>query len=77
MGLFDRLFQRELGCTPRGYLERRCLERARALLRDGERSVAATAAALRFTDASHFAKWFRRQTGLTPRAAARHPKAPV
>lgn len=64
----DRLFRRELGVTPRAWQERRCLGAAERLLRQGERSVKEIAARLRFTDGSHFAKWFRRQTGYAPGA---------
>ena len=67
----DRLFRREMGCSPHRWLERQCLARAEELLRDHQRPIKAVAAALGFTDASHFAAWFRRLTGVSPKARRR------
>ncbi len=70
---FDRLFRAEMGCSPRAYCDRRCLDQARALLADPQRAIKQIAHQLGFTDASHFAKWFRRRTGAAPRAWRRRP----
>jgi len=67
----DRLWLREFGFTPRRFRERRCLAAAGRLLRADELSVKEIAARLAFADSSHFAKWFRRQTGFAPLAFRR------
>ncbi len=70
---FDRLFQAEMECSPRSHLDRRCLDQACALLADPQWAIKQIARQLGFTDASHFAKWFRRRTGAAPRAWRRRP----
>lgn len=73
----DRLFKREMGCSPHCWLQRQCLAQAEDLLRDDARPIKAIAAALGFTDASHFATWFRRLTGVSPRSRRREGVVPV
>jgi AraC-like DNA-binding protein len=62
----DRLSKAHLGLTPRQWCERRCLSQAERWLRAEAASIKEIAWRLRFVDASHFAKWFRRQTGMAP-----------
>ena len=73
----DRLFKREMGCSPHRWCERQCLAQAESLLRDDDRPIKAIAAALGFADASHFATWFRRLTGVSPRSRRRDGGVPV
>jgi len=62
----DRLFNRHLGLTPRAWCQRQTLALAQQALLASPRSVKEIAHDLRFHDASHFAKWFRSQTGRSP-----------
>jgi AraC-like DNA-binding protein len=52
--------------TPRQWCERQSLTSAAKWLQDGRFSIKEIAARLRFTDSSHFAKWFRRHLGKSP-----------
>lgn len=64
-----RAFRRVFGTTPHAYLMAVRLERARALLAAGMRSVDASAAT-GFADQAHFSRWFKRRYGVTPAAYA-------
>jgi AraC-like DNA-binding protein len=64
-----RAFRRMFGTTPHAYLMAVRLERARALLVGGMRSVDVSAAA-GFADQAHFSRWFKRKYGMTPAAYA-------
>ena len=67
----ERRFGKTLGKSPSDrYLSMR-LEQAALLLSRTDRTVAAVAASTGFCDASHFARVFRQQRGMTP-AKARH-----
>lgn len=61
-----RRFQRELGRSPLEEIQRRKLERARRLLREGRETVSTIAQDCGFTDAAHFTHVFVRETGRTP-----------
>jgi AraC-like DNA-binding protein len=63
----SRLFRRTFGFSPTEYLLRRRCERARLLLTRDDAPIAEVAASLGFHDASHFARHFRRQCGMSPR----------
>lgn len=62
---FTRLFRRETGYAPFGYLTARRMERAKSLLKDGA-SVTETAAAVGYANPAKFASAFRRWVGLSP-----------
>lgn len=62
----DRLFRARLGASPGEWLDRRCAERATALLADPALAVKTVAARCGFADPSHFVRWFRRTAGVTP-----------
>jgi AraC-like DNA-binding protein len=64
-----RAFRRAFGTTPHAYLMAVRLERARALLAAGMRSVDASATT-GFADQAHFSRWFKRRYGVTPAAYA-------
>lgn len=75
---FSRVFKEVIGVSPRRYLARSRVERAKVLLRDGEQSLKWIAAELGFADQSHMTNVFRRVTGTTPKAfqaACRDPAA--
>jgi signal transduction histidine kinase/DNA-binding LacI/PurR family transcriptional regulator/AraC-like DNA-binding protein/DNA-binding LytR/AlgR family response regulator len=63
-----RSFQREIGVTPIDYLKRYRIERAKALLEEGSRSVTEVAFEVGFSTSSYFARVFRREVGVSPSA---------
>jgi AraC-like DNA-binding protein len=62
----DRLFVAEFGLTPRAAFDHRRIEHAQHRLRTSARAIKEIAYELGFSQPSHFAKWFRRQTGQYP-----------
>lgn len=62
----DRLFKVQFDLTPRQWCERQCLFQAEDWLSETNYSIKEIASRLQFFDASHFAKWFRKQTGHSP-----------
>jgi len=65
---FSRAFQRAFGESPHAYLLTRRLERAAALLRNTDRSVAAICMSVGLTSQGSFTTSFKRMYGLTPAA---------
>ena len=65
---FSREFRRAFGVTPHRYLLTRRLERAAALLRNTDRSVAEICLAIGLRSIGSFTSSFRRAYGLTPTA---------
>ncbi|MFA6961148.1 MAG: helix-turn-helix domain-containing protein [Opitutaceae bacterium] len=63
-----RLFQERFGSSPYAWLRRHRLERAAQLLTTTDRDIAEVGRSVGYVNASHFARDFRRQTGLTPKA---------
>ena len=63
---FARSFRAATGWAPHRYVTIRRLERARALLLRGDTSVVAIAAAVGFSNVSHFRRLFRRDLGVLP-----------
>ena len=73
---FTREFRRAFGDTPRGYLLTRRLERAAALLRNTDRSVAEICLDVGLTSVGSFTTSFTRMFGMSPTAyRAAHPPA--
>lgn len=66
----NRLVKQEIGLTLGQYRAQQRLAKAKELLR-GAMQVAHVGSTVGFPDQSYFARWFRRQTGLTPTAWAR------
>jgi AraC family transcriptional regulator len=60
------LFRRTMGQSVHRYVVERRVQRARALLLAGERSVAQVALQTGFAHQSHLARWMRRMLGVTP-----------
>ncbi|EHJ94523.1 GlxA family transcriptional regulator [Vreelandella boliviensis] len=76
----QRLFEQELGSSPRRYYLALRLERSRQLLRETQRDIIEIALACGFNSASSFARSFRHYYGYTPsdvRLHARPNVAPV
>lgn len=68
----ERLYQIQVGMSPRQYMQLLCVERARhALRRTPELAMAALACELGFYDQSHFIREFRAVVGQTPGAYLR------
>ena len=73
---FSREFRRAFGETPHQYLLTRRLERAAALLRSTDRSVAEICLAVGLRSVGSFTTSFGRTYGLSPRAyRSAHPRA--
>lgn len=65
---FVRAFKVSMMITPHEYVMRRRVERTLRLLWVTDMSLSEIALAAGFADQSHFARRFRRHTGMTPRA---------
>ena len=63
---FTRLFKNAMGVSPSRYLLTLRMDEARRLLRETKRSVVEIALDVGFANPSHFARFFRRETGLSP-----------
>ena len=63
---FSRSFKDAMGVGPQRYTVQRRVERAKALMRRSDHTLAGVAAAVGFADQSHFTATFRRETGITP-----------
>jgi len=73
---FSREFRREFGESPHQYLQMRRLERAAALLRNTDRSVADICFTVGLRSVGSFTTSFGRMFGLTPtQYRAAHPPA--
>lgn len=64
---FIRLFKNSVGKTPHQYILQRRIEQGKYLLQHTQLSTEEIAASLGFCDRSHFAKYLKRLTGLTPK----------
>ena len=63
---FCRLFKQSTGMSPHCYLMQQRIDRAKQLLRRPEFTVTRIAEDCGFANHSHFAKYFRRHTGVSP-----------
>jgi len=61
----SRLFKRSMGLPPHAYQNHLRVQKAKALLADGQPSDE-VAAEVGFADQSHFIRQFKRQVGMTP-----------
>ena len=64
---FHRQFRKTVGVTPREYVLRARIERAKGLLTESDLTVGEVSGAVGFADQSHFSNIFRRLTAMTPR----------
>ncbi len=63
---FCRMFKQSTGMSPHRYLMQQRVEKAKQLLRKPEGKVTDIAEDCGFANHSHFAKYFRRYTGVSP-----------
>ena len=63
---FHRLFKSAVGVSPSRYHINLRMDEAKRLLRETKKSVVAVALDVGYTNPSHFAQLFRRETGLPP-----------
>jgi AraC family transcriptional regulator len=63
---FERLFKSALGVSPSCYNINLRINLARRLLRETKKNVVEVALEVGYADPGHFAKLFRRETGLSP-----------
>lgn len=63
---FQRLFKSAVGVSPSRYHINLRMSLARQLLRETKRSIVDVALEVGYSDPSHFAQLFRRETGLSP-----------
>lgn len=73
---FSRAFRNAFRCTPSQYRMRCRLQRAIALSRNPQVSLADVALMAGFFDQSHFTKAFRKEFGITPCAYRKHLHRP-
>lgn len=67
---FARQFRITTGVSPHQYLLIRRIDRAKELLLQGDLPIANVAVQVGFCDQSHFNRYFKRLSGVTPRAFA-------
>ena len=65
-GFFHRAFRQTTGETPLSYIQRRRIEEAMRLLASKDLTISEIAIKVGFWSPSHFARLFRRQSGMTP-----------
>jgi AraC family transcriptional regulator, transcriptional activator of pobA len=70
----NRLLKNHAGLTLGQFRSRKLVPKAQQLLRLKD-SIAAVASEMGFTEPNYFARWFRKQTGLTPTAWRRQNQA--
>lgn len=73
-GQLDRLFNRHFDMTPRQYFDRRKLVRTKELLGSALLSIKEVAFELGFCSLPSFSRWFKKQTGTSPREYRNHVK---
>jgi AraC family transcriptional regulator len=64
---FSRLFKRSLQVTPHQYVLGQRIEQAKQLLKETSLPIMDIALQCGFSSHSHLGKWFRQQTGVTPK----------
>ena len=63
---FRRLFKKRFGTSPKQYILRLRLQKARQLLSEGKMKIRAVASTCGFENQAHFCRYFKESFGLTP-----------
>lgn len=71
---FDRMFAAALGVTPKEYVARLRMARARALLRRTRKPITEIAFDCGYADSNYFARVFRRLCGCSPQQYRQNPE---
>lgn len=64
---FRRLFEQYSGVSPQRYKNDNLLRQAKDMIRSGDLTIKEIADRLGFSDAGYFSRWFKKNTGITPR----------
>lgn len=64
---FIKIFKKYQGISPKEYLESLRLTRAKLLLKENKLTIVQISSSLGFDDYSVFYRWFKKETGKTPR----------
>lgn len=64
---FARMFKLSVGYAPHAYITRQRMERAKALLAQGDLALAEVATRVGYQTQAHFTGVFHKQVGVTPR----------
>jgi AraC-like DNA-binding protein len=70
-GHLDRIFLRDIGMTPRAYLQKRRIDCACTRLLEPGRSIKQIGYELGFSSPAHFSRWFHQHAGQSPRTYAK------
>jgi len=70
---FNRLFKSAMGMSPSRYLITLRMDEAKRLLRETKENVVSVGLDVGYSNPSHFAQLFRRETGLSPSDYRRQP----
>lgn len=68
---FERVFRKETGLSPKGYLRFARVQKVKDLLADPNSRVTEVGFAVGYADLSHFSRDFKRLAGLSPKAYQR------
>jgi AraC family transcriptional regulator len=72
---FARQFRISTGLSPMGYVRQARIERASAILRERNTTIARVAVSLGFADQSHFTRTFGRVIGISPQSFTERHRA--
>lgn len=62
----QKLFQKGKGCGPMEYFNRIKIQRAKAMIRDGNKNFTEIAGFLSYSSPQYFSRQFKKSTGMSP-----------
>ncbi|PCJ57961.1 MAG: hypothetical protein COA79_14405 [Planctomycetota bacterium] len=65
---FSKCFSRDIGLSPKAYLNKRLVEEAQNALILNDQAISKIAFELHFEDEHYFSRFFKKQTGFSPKA---------
>lgn len=69
---FSKSFSRDIGISPKGFLNKRLAEEAQHLLISSDQPISKIAYELNFEDEHYFSRFFKKNTGFSPRDYRHH-----